>query len=255
MKKFILACLLFLTVSIAFAKPLPKPRPTTAKFRLPSFSAINVLGPIHLKLRSTRSSKPSATRILSRNSHRVSASVKHHTLFLRMRDTHLPNLKPTTVKIRIYRLQKLNVYGDASVIGTNINSDGLVIKANTTGRIALSGHIKLDKLENFGPGQIKLRRITGARILIKCKADGHVTLTGSAEEMVAEVTNHAILDTQYLKTNHVMIKTNDFTLAKVFPINSLRAFATDFSNIYYYKPPKHLTRDASQSGNILQMGA
>ena len=57
-----------------------------------------------------------------------------------------------------------------------------------------------------------------------------------------------------LRIDQIFIQTKDFSSAKLLVNDSLRAFAYDHSNIYYYKKPAELTEFTAGSGNILQLG-
>ena len=56
------------------------------------------------------------------------------------------------------------------------------------------------------------------------------------------------------RAQHILIQTKNFATAKLLPIQSLRAFATDFSNVYFYKMPDYISRYTRRSGNVLQLG-
>ncbi len=256
MKKLLLILLLTFIASIALAaKPIPNPRPTVTRLKLPPFSAIRVVGHIKLIIRGTRSNNPRDTLIESRNPQWVDARVKNHTLYLRALRAALPSRRPALVKVKMYRLNKLKVYGHASVQGTNIRSNGLVIKTQTTGNVTLNGKLFVDKVKNKGPGNVSLRWIKGDNISIKAEGTGRITLTGTARKIKVDLEDHAKLNAKALRVKDVMVKTDDYAIARVSAINSLSAFAEDHSNIYYYNTPRHITRYTKNSGNILRMGS
>lgn len=254
MKKLILTTLLTLTANVAIAtNKLPQPKPTTTKLSLPTFSAINATGRINVMIIGTHSKNPSDTVVENKNPQWVTAKVRNHVLYLHALSAASPSLKAPTVKVRMYRLNKLEAYGRASITAKNVQSDGLYLHADTTRNITLSGKLAVNQIRNYGPSHINLRWVKGKEINIQSYA-GRITLAGRADQVRVKLRNHAILDAQYLRTKHVVVQTKDFSVAKVLPIDSLRAFATDHSNVYFYKTPQHISRYTSRSGNILQMG-
>lgn len=254
MKKFILFTLLVFTVTSVFAaKKIPNPKHTKTKTSLPAFSSIHVTGFVKVIIHGTNSKSPKSTAVTSHHSNQVSIKIRHHTLYIRSLKSALPRRKASIVKVRMYRLNKLDVYGRASVTAKNIKSDGLYLRADTIHPITLDGILIVDRIINYGPSKIKIRWVKGKAISIRSMA-GRITLAGNVAELRAKLRNHAVLDAQYLRTQHALIQAKDYATAKIQPVQSLRAFASDNSNVYFYKNPEHISRNTSGSGNILQLG-
>ncbi len=255
MKKLFLVLWFIFTINVSFAadKTLPKPNPTTTRLKLPTFSSVHIRGFINVMIQGKKAQGTSDTVIESYNPQWVNAKVSHHTLYLRVLHAALPSRIAPTVTLHLHRLKQLEVYGRASVIGRNIKSDGLYLRSNTTRNITLQGNLVLKHVINKGLGHIKLRWVRGRSARVQGLA-GSIQLAGSVDQLRVKLRHHAVLDAQYLRANHIFIQTKQFSSAKVLPVQSLRAFATDFSNIYYYKEPKVISRYTDHSGNVLQAG-
>ena len=248
MKKFALAIML----SFIAATALATSNLSTTRINLPAFNVIKVSGNVNLLIQGMNSSRSRDTLTARLNPQWVAAKVKNHVLYLRTLRGARSNRKAATVKVGIYQLDKLVVNGRASVTGSRIQSNGLVLKANTVGNITLNGKFIVDRIQNEGPGNVNLRWVSGRNIKVRCDGSGRVTLAGTAKTLRATLEDHTTLNARYLRAKEVLIKTQDYALAKVLPIISLRAFAGDYSNIYFYKSPKYINRDTKESGNILR---
>lgn len=254
MKKLILTACLTLTMTAAFAaNNLPTPRPTSTKLNLPSFSAIHVTGRVEVLINGTRSKNRGDTFFKINHPQQIAARIRHHILYLRALSNASPNAKPPIVNVHLYRLNKLDVFGQASIVGNHIRSNGLYLHADTTGNITLNGKLLVERIRNYGPSRIHLRWVTGKKIRIRSDA-GRMIIAGSAGQVRIKLRNHAKLDAQYLRAKHVLVQTRDFSVASVLPVISLRAFATDFSHVYFYKTPEYISRYTNRSGNVLQLG-
>jgi len=254
MKKYILLFLITCTtMPILASNVIPHPKHTKPGANSPAFSAIQVTGNINLIIQGTNSKNPKSTAIISHNSKRVTAKIRHHTLYLQTLNAALPSNKPSTVKVRIYRLNKLNVYGRSSVTANHIKSDGLYLLSDTVRNITLNGALLVNKIVSFASNKISIRWLNGKALSVKSSA-GRIMLAGSVTELQVKLRNHAKLDAKYLRAQRILIQTKNFAVAKVLPIKSLRAFASGHSNIYFYKKPVHISRYTSDSGNVLQLG-
>ena len=108
MKKLLLMTLLTFTFSVAIAaNKLSKPKPTTTHLKLPAFNSVHVTGFVNVIIKGTSSRSPSDTIVESRNPQWVSAKVRHHVLSLRALHAAEQSRTAPTVKVRLFRLNKL----------------------------------------------------------------------------------------------------------------------------------------------------
>ncbi len=220
---------------------------------IPRISAINALGPIRITLLPAKSTQKTIITIKTRRAHPLLTKVKGHTLYLAAQNAMTPKNKRPQVTIKTDQLRSLKILGSASVTAKGLRSQGLSLYADTSGTIHLTGMMNLKQIYNFGPGHIFLRWIKSPKLTIYSVGGGTIYIAGVVNTLKARILGHANLNAEYLRTQHASVQTKGFAQARVFPINSLRAFAMGNSNIYYYKKPKYLTEFTHQSGNVLQM--
>lgn len=237
MKKSLLTSLLLLITATTFAASQPQL----------TVNAIAVKGAIKLIISGTKN--PNVSDTVNYPFQSVSAKVSNHTLYLE----GLSRTAMKTVRVNLHDLKSLRVDGRVTIIGNNVHSTGLNLRANSTGNISLNGRMTVNKINNRGPNHITLRWVKSHNLTINSSA-GRLTLAGSVQQMQVKLRNNAALDAQYLRAQRINVQTKGTAIAKVLPIYSLHAFATEHSQIYFYNAPKYISRYTRSSGNILQLG-
>lgn len=212
-----------------------------------TFDTIDCMGNIKLIIHQVHGRKDNV--VVAPKSIRV--KVRQHALLIReLYPT--PNREPAVVKVRLNQLNKLSTYGLTSVVG-RVNSEHLNIRAENHSAIHLNGLIALRELVTDGRAKVNITDLNSQKLAVVARGDSKVHLSGRAINMVARLRQYAKLNAQELKVKKVLVQAKGFSRAMVFPVDSLRAFATHRSNIYYLKKPKHISRNTSGSGNILQI--
>jgi hypothetical protein len=165
------------------------------------------------------------------------------------------NLRPhPSIKLSLNRLRRLTISGEAHVVGGNLNTDyGLTITNCGSGFLLLSGPLNIVKVENTGRAVVDLKGVMSQRLYILATRQGVIKLTGTAHLLLIRAFQQAIVDTRFMDSDTAFVQAGDDALVTVCTYGSLRAFATDMSNIYYYTPPAHLIKHSALSGNILPM--
>lgn len=250
--------LVAVSLPVAYAGGAEKPSsPHFVKhaMKVSPFDAINAQGYFNVVVvRSKKPSKKPKVTISGYPSEPIKVHVSHHTLYLKSPWHPIPGFnRPEVVTVYTNQLKGLTVAGPTSVRAMDLRSNGLDVKSSGTGNILLRGDIKLNQIQQRGHNQISIRWVNSSTIHINSKGSGSIRLAGVAKALFARLRNNATLHTQYLRTHYVQVQTKNEASAYVCPIETLRAFAFDDSNIYYYKYPKNITRQSIQSGNILQM--
>lgn len=218
------------------------------------FNRINVGGYVNVVIKRGRLGHKPAVTITTYRSEPVQARFVNHTIYLKTLERSVPQLnKRPVVTVRINNLKRLTVTGAANVTAANMHSHGLDIDASGSGIIRLLGVLDVDHIKQSGSNDIKMRWVKSNTIYINSNGAGSIRLAGTAKTLYARIFGHATLHAAYLRTHYVQVQTKNKATAYVCPTYTLRAFATDFANIYYYKYPKNMTRDTAQSGNVLQM--
>ena len=241
---FLVAAIASATLLVACA---PKPKKTVAappeklvshkRVKLPAFNRVNFNGYFNVALKGGASSSRSAMRAIDYPSEPVTARVTRGTLFLTAPSHPLPGLsKRPTVTLYAGPLKKLVVRGSVNVSGVNVNSRGLVIRSQGSGTIKLKGTaIKLNRIHQTGSGRIDVQWVNSGTLYISGRGAGHIRLAGVAKVVYARLGDRARLRAQYLRTGYVQVQTENNSAAYVLAVNTLRAFAMDHANIYYFK--------------------
>lgn len=178
----------------------------------------------------------------------VLATVDHGILKLTSADAK-GNVR---VRMLINTLNRLTLSDTSQVAGTNIHSKGLVIRDSSSGKLRLRGIFPVKQIDQSGNGEIDLQWLNSQEIVVDLRDKAKLRLAGVASELYAKLSDQAELDAIGLRTKHLWVRTQQIAVARVLPVDSLKAFANDQSNIFYYKTPGQLQRDTSESGNVLQ---
>lgn len=217
-----------------------------------SFSSINANGNMALRIKQVPLQEADTIGINNNGPQWVQAKVKHGVLYLTEKASQKKEPK-AIVTIDTHRLFTLTLAGNASATSKNLHVKHLVINVNDNSDIKLAGMIGIDAINQHGNSRVNVRWVDSKQLTIDSDGNGKITLAGVVNTMHARLNDHARLNAQYLRAQHVLVKTQDNATAKVLSRKSLRAFASNQSDIYYYKTPAHITRVSTQSGNILQL--
>ena len=252
-QRFILITLLFLIplqATVAENAPLPAPKTTSIPVKIGAFNTLSVRGAIAVEIQQLKVDQSNFFRLDGKQRSPVSMSVKDGTLYL-----HTDEEEATTkVTVGLHRLHRLIVDGAASVHTKQLTSSSLSIDANTSGRIELAGMFTLNRILSSGSGSIQIQWVDSPRLRIDGSGQSHIRLAGVVNSVEMRLRDESEFHGQYLRVDRMFIQTKKDALAKLLVNNSLRAFAYDNSNIYYYKRPAELTEFTAGSGNILQLG-
>ncbi len=112
---------------------------------------------------------------------------------------------------------------------------------------------ELTKLHYNGPGNVIAHQVDTTRFTLDQEGDGLVTLEGHAKRFDATVAEQARLNAKCLKSHTIFINTVDMAQAEVTNSFGLSAFATRYSNIYYYQDPSLVAPYLRTSGSVIRM--
>lgn len=171
------------------------------------------------------------------------------------------------LKVNFTSSQPLYLHGNVNLVNLNftgtsdaarlvmdqVNSHGLDIYARGKGQIILQGMVNLRNLEADGSIDIAIPQVNSSLIDIKAKGTTLLNLAGTADMIQAQLFGSSALNSDYLRTYKSMIKTFDYSQAKVYATRALYAMAHDESDIYYYEQPSMLAPYLSQNGSVLAM--
>jgi len=175
-----------------------------------------------------------------------------------LRDVSRKNLKdgaPKIVKVRITTptLTSIRLRDNARIRARNLHAKLLDIDANTTGFVNLRGNIGLHHVHQSGVGPINVEWANSDHIKIISKSPGPIHIAGVTDHLNVRANNSADVDTKHLRSHTGLIQTAGKATVAVTVIDALSGFASELSNIFYYKTPKHLTRHTYDLGNVMQL--
>ncbi len=236
--------------AFAAESELPPPQITKMPELLANFHVISVNGPIRVNLEEVKEGQDNFFQITGTQSSPISMSVKGDTLYLQAPESS----SPTPVTVGIKQLNQLIVDRQASVTGNQITSPALSIDANTTGTIQLFGMVNLTRLLSTGSGIIQIQWIDSSQLRLDASGFSKIQLAGVANFVEMRLKDDSQFQGQYLRIGQISIQTKDNSQAKLLVTDSLRAFAYNNSNIYYFKRPASITEFTADSANIIQLG-
>ena len=213
------------------------------------FNSINVDGNFTLELRQNKNKNCYSINAGDTHKNSVMSSINDKTLFIKS------NNRRTKVILYTNPISNIRVYNNATVISKQFNDKRpLNIIVATGGSVNLKGRYNIASILQQSTRAISIQWANSDTITVNGRGDGKINLAGSAYQLRAKLCNNSILNAEYLRAKNVTIKTSNHASAKVEATDNLRAFAHDSSNIYFYKQPKHITRESSGSANVLQLG-
>ena len=241
-----------ITTATAAAKP-HRPLSIKKQFSVRPFNNIHINGGVNVRLRYAPSSSPRVQEA-GRGIQALRVSVHQNTLTLKAPSGKLQSSLPQVTLTLTQPLHSLTVQGIADVSARDLRSKNLNILLKGPGHIALSGRLNTKQVWQTGGGYVELTGVRGGDISIKLSELATTSLKGRVKMLTARLSNSSTLEAKKLRANTVFVKTAGNALARVFPVQSLRAFASGQSQVFYYHTPKFVTENTSKSGNVLQMG-
>ena len=240
------------TVSVQ-ASPVQKHGTSFKQLNVKSFSAISVTGGLNVILK-YHPDRPPTVQEAGRGIASIRVVVNKKTLTISAPSGKLRSQLPQVVISLSQPLRSLSVQGIADVHGHDLRAKQLNIWAKGPGHIGLSGRLNTSQIWQTGGGYVSLKGVRAKDLSVKLSELATTQLQGKAQLLTARLTNSSTLQAEKLRANSVFVQTANNAVARVFPVKNLRAFARGRSQIFYYHSPEHITEDARQSGNILQMG-
>lgn len=158
------------------------------------------------------------------------------------------------LEVHAVALKKIVVRGPLQVDVQGFRHQKISLDSRGTGKINLKGGYAPVNITQRGKSEVSIRWVSADTVEVSNSGFSILTLAGRADKMYINLRDHAVLNAQYLRANTIQIKTRGHSVAHVMPLDTLRAFATDTSNIYYYHSTQHITQHSERSGNVLQAG-
>lgn len=225
-------------------------------FWLRPFKRIVADSDINITLRN--SNKPQVA-VMNRNHpgrDLVITMVKNGTLYLK--DAAAPSDarirdKPLQVLVDANGIDMIILHKKSSLYAPNYRSRNLTVLSFSAGNIIMHGQLRSNHIEQHGTGMISMDSINAKNLDIMTNTPGLIRVGGSVDNLTVRAYGNGKVDAKYLRTKDATVQTNGISEVAVMPYNSLNAFASGNSYIYYYETPEFFAPRAVGSGNILQM--
>ncbi len=164
-----------------------------------------------------------------------------------------PTDKPINLSLGGKALTTLNAT-ESTVHSNRITiTHPLNITANGDARINLTGMIDVNSINAADDANITLSWVNSPNLTIDAAGRSHLQLSGHVQTSNIHLADYAALEARSLTTVNNKTKTEDHALANIKVMNTLRAFASNDSGIYYTAKPAHLTRSSLDQANILEL--
>jgi hypothetical protein len=160
----------------------------------------------------------------------------------------------TRVKVPVTEtLTAITYNGYGSLTGHNIRANNFVLDVQGSRYINLSGsNIAMKALRAKGGGNITVSGIRTNHLDVRSHSGSRITLSGTANSTEIVLSKSSTLQAQSLITQTSYTNTADNASAEVRVVKLLNAFASGYSNIYYYaQPPELLNKYLRQNGSVL----
>lgn len=257
----VILALILLVLPSAYARPyIFQGPPQDLSFKhiqkpMPYFTGIDVRGNFQVNIRGHQSPPCLSLSGTAYAVNTVSAQVVNGTLQIRQAfSKKQPPPGRVTLTINLPGdLNRLITGGSTVVTGHNISSHGLSIIAQDQSAIYLDGEMRISHLQNNSSGPIKVYWVNNGDLLIDGSGSGPIYLAGTADVLTIHLGGNSQIDARQLRANEVYVTVQDYACARVTPLHSLYAFASDHGNVYYYHRPHLMAGNTRCSGNVLYM--
>lgn len=228
---------------------------------MPWFNSIETDGDFDIQIHTSRTNRVLIQQTASDIDSRVEGGVLHLVVIPPPEDKTAKHsdeppmpMEPIKVTVWMPELQTLHLNGTDSVMGDPIYSQWLNIEGEGQSHVILRGLINVNKINIHGASDVSLRWVQSQHLIVRGYDTSEIFLAGTADVLDAKLMDDAHLDARYLRSHTVLVQTEGGAKANVLALNSLNAFASGDSNIYYYKSPRYQLAQTEFMGNVLQLG-
>lgn len=186
----------------------------------------------------------------------IDYGVRNGTLFLSRfakRNWNKEAQQPVHVYINAPSLHNITASRGAVIVSRNIKGDHMSLHMKDTGNLSLRGNFDISSIVTEGYGKLNIEWIKSHHLDIIQKGTATLRLAGRVNVLNVRAIDHVVSDLQYLRAKNAVVQTADSAVVKVTALNNLAGFASDFSNIMYFKTPHHMNRHNYGSGNVMQV--
>ncbi len=224
----------------------------------PAFNKLVISGNVDVALKNA--AQNSIIFLDDTSSAYINYDVKDHSLTISQRAlakkhpfaNAKPPLQRPQIQINVVQLNQLDTSGHVVVQG-QLNSSSLVVNTKGSSQVNLSGMMNLQQANAYDNSQLKLYWINSPNLIVNGTNNSLIKLAGITQVLHASLKKNAQLNAQYLRAQQAIIQTDNNAFVGIAATSALRAFASNDSNIFYYKYPHDYSEFSIESGNILQV--
>jgi Putative auto-transporter adhesin, head GIN domain len=291
--RFFLLIVFLLLLSCTAGTKAPQNLPYVSKktvrhHKLPAFDKIQIEGNINVDLHTGYKHSKVSLRGDANDLNQIVSEVRGNVLVIK----GYPHHGAVSADIRTTNLSSFTYKGRGKVRGTHLRSQLLDLSIDNSGQTILGGAIILRKFQASGGGQVQvdtigtrcaqliisgntkaclngvihLSKLTidgGARLslprvishglTVHGKGKACIQLAGIVDKLDVELWDSARFNGRYLRAKRAFVKTHDKAVADFAALNHQHTFATDASDIYFYKIPKTKADFMACDGSVLDM--
>lgn len=234
-------------------RPLP---PRKFVYQLPHTDTVYVAGNVNVRIIGNQG----RNRLIIRNTYDGrNADIKFFegSLYIGNNTRTAVNAPRKNIEVIFYScgLRRLFVSGNNCVCGQNIaDACGMELITCGGGSVCLNGPTHIKRIVNTGNTIININQVATDHLHIVNTCAGQIKLTGCTGLLLVRAFGVTLTDARCLRAETGFVQAGNSALVLVRVRQNLRAFASGFSNIYYYTTPVDLVQHNTGSGNILQFG-
>lgn len=243
------------TTKSAATKTIKKTSYQKPRQNYPYFNSIVADGNYNIHITQGRN----AVHIANEGAFYTNTRVVDNTLmleFVPQKKEQTPDDFPTVnVDVSMPVLNEISLLGNSTLHASNIRSYGLVLATSGNNNVQLDGTgvFNIAKIDARGNSDVSVQWVNSNDLLVEGDDYAQIKLAGVAKILQVRLAGTSLLDAKYLRPDIALVDTQDFATADILATHSLYAFATDHSNIYYYKTPGYYLDNTQISGNVLQL--
>ncbi|MCX7116279.1 MAG: DUF2807 domain-containing protein [Gammaproteobacteria bacterium] len=159
----------------------------------------------------------------------------------------------STVLGGVLGLRKVVIAGGGEVTLTGVNTPALDLVIRDHSKVQMAGNIHLANLTLENGSWVSLYWLKADRLTLRAHGKTVVQFAGKAKLLDVELWDHAKFKGRYFTVKEVFVKTHDHAVAEITTTKHQHAFATDVSDIYFYKVPRSEANYMAYNGSVLNM--
>ncbi|EKD74130.1 MAG: hypothetical protein ACD_45C00063G0001 [uncultured bacterium] len=152
-------------------------------------------------------------------------------------------------------IRYVNHIGDGVVSIVGADSNSLVVHTGGNGLTTIAGYVNLKKIIAADGSCVYIYWVDSRNVYIIGRDHARIGIAGAAANIDINLTGLSRFEGRYLRGGNLYVQTHDYAHANVTADRKLFASAGDQSSIYFFGSPNIASRNITDSGSILHVGA